>query len=369
MHLYYVTNARMPNEKAHGIQIAKMCEAFLEEGVAVTLVIPTRRTKNQVADFCNLRVAVPTVRLYTPDFFNWGQAGFFISSLWFFIRAQFFLREKEGLVYSVDMDSFSFAFLPLRTKACFVEIHSAKPVNIFSRYFFRHASGVIATNGEIAKTVSESFRVNEENLITEPNGVDINSRTTVSRTDARTRLGLPLNHQIVVYVGQFYEWKGLGIIAEAARGIPEVEFRIVGGSTEAYKRVTGITDIPNNVYCEGLKPPADIPLWLAAADVLLVLGTRASESSYRFTAPMKVFEYFLAKRSVVASKTPAIQSLVGEHEVFWYEPDHVEDLSSSIQEALVASDPSKIEGAYERAVAHSWNARAARIRAFMQNRI
>ena len=42
MKIYYVANARMPTEKAHGIQIAKMCEALIEAGAKVELIVPRR---------------------------------------------------------------------------------------------------------------------------------------------------------------------------------------------------------------------------------------------------------------------------------------------------------------------------------------
>ena len=40
MKLYYIANARMQTEMAHGVQIAKMCEAFAALGNEVTLVLP-----------------------------------------------------------------------------------------------------------------------------------------------------------------------------------------------------------------------------------------------------------------------------------------------------------------------------------------
>ncbi len=48
MRIYYVANARIPTEKAHGIQIMSMCEAFASLGHEVTLVVPKR--KNTLTD-------------------------------------------------------------------------------------------------------------------------------------------------------------------------------------------------------------------------------------------------------------------------------------------------------------------------------
>ena len=40
--LLYVTNARIPTEKAHGFQIIKTIEALQEQGTKVQLVVPYR---------------------------------------------------------------------------------------------------------------------------------------------------------------------------------------------------------------------------------------------------------------------------------------------------------------------------------------
>ena len=53
----YITNVRMPAEKAHGIQIAKMCEAFSDCGVDLELIVPRRRNviKEDPYDFYGIK--------------------------------------------------------------------------------------------------------------------------------------------------------------------------------------------------------------------------------------------------------------------------------------------------------------------------
>jgi hypothetical protein len=43
--IVYITNARLPTEKAHGVQIIKMNQAFSEAGHKVTLINPWRFQK------------------------------------------------------------------------------------------------------------------------------------------------------------------------------------------------------------------------------------------------------------------------------------------------------------------------------------
>ena len=116
MKLYYIVNARMPSEKAYGIQIAKMCEAFIEHGVELELCIPrTRRAHIPLQEFYGLRVPVPTRILAGLDWYGRGSIGFALSSMVFMASACFYLLRRKGSasLYTIDMDPYSFSPLAL----------------------------------------------------------------------------------------------------------------------------------------------------------------------------------------------------------------------------------------------------------------
>src|SRR3989344_2951300 len=45
MKLVYISNSRMPSEYAHGLQVMQMCEAFVQNGCDVELIVPKRVNK------------------------------------------------------------------------------------------------------------------------------------------------------------------------------------------------------------------------------------------------------------------------------------------------------------------------------------
>ena len=47
MKLKYLANIRFPTEKAHGIQIMSMCEAFAANGLAVELAVANRAVSDR----------------------------------------------------------------------------------------------------------------------------------------------------------------------------------------------------------------------------------------------------------------------------------------------------------------------------------
>jgi len=364
MKLYYIANFRMPTEKAHGIQVAKMCEALIEAGANVTLVVPNRKTVgSSMRKFYGLRVDVPLVRLFAFDWYASGRILYFVSSFSFMISSFLYLwrhkRELGAIAYTIDADNWSYAHMPLTGMPYFSEMHNTKPATLVNKIFFRGAGGVIAINALIAKELQKRFSRSRAAYLVEPNGVDISMfAATIPQKEARSRLGIPLEGPLALYTGRFFAWKGLEVLSEAARFSPEISWRLVGGTREEFKELVE-GDIPANLSFEGERPYAEIPLWLFAADALIVLGTARDQYSYYYTSPMKLFDYLAAGRPIVASNTPAVRQIVSSEEALLWEPDNARDLAEKVRQALNKNEQEpRIQAALQKAKQYSWDARA-----------
>ncbi len=222
MKYYYVANARMPNEKAHGIQIAKMCEAFIQEGVDLELVVPSRAVCDQsLMEYYGLRVDVPVTYLHVPHTYLWGKAGYIFASILFMLAYLAYLggkrvRGEQFMVYTIDMDSFSSAAIHLLGVPYVSEMHVGRPSHLASRFFFKHISRIIAITTGVKESLMRTFSLSESKFSIEPNGVDLDLFTPTLQKDARRILGLPEQEKIALYVGRFYAWKGLDTLMAAA---------------------------------------------------------------------------------------------------------------------------------------------------------
>lgn len=367
MKIYYVVNARLPNKKAYGIQVAKMCEAFVEAGANLELVIPrTRASETSLKDFYRLRASIPTKILPGLDWYAGGRVPFLLASVFFMKIAGLYLLWKRlsgerFIIYTVDMDTFSFTNLPLFGKT-FAEMHDTKSSNFLTRFFFRNVSGIIATNEEIKRSLRDTFNIPDEKFIVEPNGVDLKLFEQVpSREEARKQLGIAQDSKVALYIGRFFDWKGLGILIDSAKLSPSIKWFAVGGTEREFTSATNRIDIPANLHIAGECALEQVPIWSAAADALLILGTKENERSYRYTSPMKAYEYMAAGRAIVASRTPALESIFSEESAVWYEPDNAEDLARSAARACAKPSLEMVRGNLARARIHSWEARATRI--------
>lgn len=371
--LYYVANTRMPNERAHGIQIAKMCEAFVREGIPLTLIVPNRTGPKEALDtFYHLSVPVKLVRLPTLDWYRNGPKLYRLSSVSFMISYILYLWWKKlcgekFVLYTVDLDNYSSSGLSLVPAPLYSEMHGGKEYTPMQKVLFKGVDGIIATNPITAGELQKKFPWSHAKYIVEPNGVDIESFTPISKEEARTKLGLPSNERIVLYTGRLLDWKGLPILAEAAaKAESGVRWYIVGGTEEEYLRTTGLSTVPESMVFMGSQPHSLISTWLSAADVLVVLGTAKDTQSYNWTSPMKLFEYLLSKRPIVAAGTPAIKTIVTTAEVLLYEPDSVEDLAEQVHVALnLPPDDVRMERARTLGTTFSWEGRGERITRFI----
>jgi glycosyltransferase involved in cell wall biosynthesis len=343
--LIYLANARLPSPKAHAIQIAKMSEAFLEEGADLTLLIP-RRGGGSLKNFYGLRLEIPTRRLPVLPLYEMGKIGYYLATASFMIAALIYLwwlklKSQSIRLHLIDMDQLSIGLLPFLPFPVTLEIHDAKPKTFWFNWIFKNATSVLTINNLIKEKITARFGLLPERVLVFPNGIDpFLFNPLVSKRAAREKLGLPIEKKMVMYTGQFYGWKGLEIFPIAAAKVRNVLFYLVGGTEEEFAAVTGQgkRTMPANMRFLGKRPFTEIPFWLRAADAVVVLGTKRDEYSFYHTSPMKLFESMAAAAPIVAARTPAITAVVTEKEVFFYEPDDAASLAAVITQVIGNED-------------------------------
>ncbi len=355
-----------------------MCEAFLEAGVHLELVVPDRKTDVQsVKDFYGLRTDISLKRLGVLPLYAFGRFGFFLGSLSFAVRYFFYLgwkhwvRGEKFIIYTTDLDQFSFFLIPFLGMPYFVEMHDAKKWSWRFAILLRRAQSIVVINEIIKRELVSVFRIPEKKILVYPNGFDRNAfQEFESISIARERLDLPLDAKIVMYVGRSYGWKGLDTLLRCAELMPGVAFYFIGATSDELQKAAHVK-CPQNFTCLGGRKFQDIPHWLWAADVLVVSGTKRDDYSYYHTSPMKMFEYAAARRPILASRTPAIEQIFSDKEVFFHEPDSaiaMRDCVRSIFDPHNAEDVKKrCTAAYQKILLFAWDTRAERIIDFMKN--
>ena len=364
MKILYVANIRFPTEKAHGIAVAKMCESFVRAGVEVELIIPSRGKGKDPFEFYGLTERFKVTTVYAPGFIS-TYLGFILSSLIFGLTSYLYLRKKEGIIYSMDIDPISYVFLPFLKRSYFFDIHGPKRHTYPTDKMFKSISGVVTINENVKSELVNNFPNLEEKIMVFPNGTDV--KEDIGKEKARQRLNLPKDQKIAVYTGGFIGWKGIETIIESAKSLDDIHFYFVGISEIDFKERE--VELSGNIHALGRKSHTDAKLFQSASDVLIVTGTKHDKYSYHHTSPMKLFEYMSARRPIVASKTPAIELVVDESKVFFHEPDDIDSFEEAVRSAFEEDASKKIQNAFEYAKEISWDNRAKKVISFIKERI
>ena len=177
-----------------------------------------------------------------------------------------------------------------------------------------------------------------------------------------------------VYVGQLYEGRGMPLLVELARRLPEIDFHIVGGDAGAVRAVAETASGTGNLHLYGHRAHGGLAHYFAAADLLLapyqarvaVAGNRGDTS--RYMSPLKIFEYMAAGKAIVCSDLPVLREvLTPGKEAMLVPPDDAAAWEQAIRQ-LAASEALRQElGARARRELESrytWRKRAERVLAF-----
>jgi len=343
--LTYLANIRFPTEKAHGLQIAKMCEAFARAGASLTLQVARRKNPIQETPFEFYRVEPLFEVLSRPclDTLRWprflGPLTFPLLSLSFALACRV---PKEGWVYARDPYTLTVQALWKHPRLV-VELHDwpeSHPA-LYRWLFKRIAKFVVITHG-LKKKLLE-WQIPEEKIFVAPDGLDLlDFANPLSKTAAREKLHLPQDKKIAVYTGHLYSWKGGDTLAKAVAHLPpEWELVIVGGHEQDRARVAGHLSPADRsrVRFQGLRPHAEIPTYLWAAGALVIPNSATEAISREYTSPLKVFEYLAAGRPIVASRLPSLLEVLEENKhAFFATPDDPVSLAAAIDRVRTEPD-------------------------------
>ena len=372
MRLIYLANIRFPTEKAHGYQIAKMCEAFAELGLGVELVIPTRRNFLSSEDpffYYGLKRNFKLVRINCIDFFDLmgDLAGYWLQSLIFLFKLIFYKVDKEDIIYTRNPE---IAWLfGLRNNKVVYEAHTWPTSKIILYKYFLRRTRHIITITEGVKDLFQKNNFNQSKILNAPDGVDLKQfDISVNKQEAREKLNLPLNKKIIVYTGHLYGWKGADVLVEAATMFSKDILVYLIGGTHQEISVFKEKYTAANLNIVGFRPHSEIPIWLKTADVLVLPNKRGEKISEIYTSPLKLFEYMASGRPIIASDLPALREILNEKNALLIAPgdsraliDGINKLLNNEEFGLKLSDSAHLD-----VQKYSWIKRAEQILHFIR---
>lgn len=214
--------------------------------------------------------------------------------------------------------------------------------------------------------------VAEEKILVAHNGA--NPRLldgALGKEEARARLGLPASRPIALYAGRVNVEKGLDQILALAVFRPDISFVLVG--SEGQGPIEAEAAGRANVRIVPWQGPEALPLWLRAADVLLIPPSLAPLDRFKnCVLPLKLFSYLAAGRPILAPAAPDTAELLEDGRNALLVPPGAPEIAASALDRILGDraladrlGASALSSAREL----TWDRRAEKIHLFLEERL
>lgn len=354
----------MPTERAMGLAIAKMCEAFANLGKEVVLILPKRKNILQNKDIfeyykLNNNFKIKYITCLDLGFLIKTPFWFPILYISFIFNLKRFLKKEENFIlYTREAEVLY--FLDKKYKAV-LEIHHFNGLrNFFAKNVLSKIYKIIALTEGVKKDLQSKFQINAEKILVKGSGLDIKQfEDNFTKADAREKLNLQDEKlPIAMYIGVLEKWKGFDTFLKASILLNDkVRFLVIGGKNS---EILDLKKDYTDVVFLGSMPYLEINLNQKAADVLVVPNTAKDEVSAKYTSPLKVLAHMASGVPILVSDLPSTREILDESNATFFDADNPESLASKLIYILENLDLIKIksEKAQKEIVKYDWNLRA-----------
>lgn len=377
MRIAYCTNVRLPSERAHGHQIAQVCDALAAIGHSVEIFAPYRKnvvTQDYHAYYgADKRVLIHHLGSFDPI----GSPLPGVTKLWTLnallrrLLTQNIQKGQFDLMYTRSPALLP-ALLHIGTPVV-LELHQLPRLHRRTLVkCFNRCARVACLTSAMRETLIQ-WGVDEERVVAEGDAVDLKRfAKPPSREEARQSIGLKTDKLVVGYVGRLKTLgmeKGVGIMLDAFASLKDdgrFMGLIVGGPAddqaeyEAQAKRLGLGS--DQVMFTGEVDARTVPAMLAACDVLAMPFPDLPHYRHHMS-PLKMFEYMAADRPLVTSDLPTVRDVLSETNAVFCEPGSVESFAESLRWiADNREDAAKrSKAALELVKHHTWEERMRRV--------
>lgn len=386
MKILYIANIRFPTEKAHGGQIAKMCESFSIANAKVELAIPSRSNKKfeLISSYKYYRVksnfTIKKILSFDPVWLMKVPASIYIriQSLFFMLSLFFYLlfKKNRGEYIFYTRDEYLLSFLQLFSKKIVWEGH-ALPVRL-KKYKKRldKCLAITVLTKQMKNKIAE-VGISGDKILVSPDAVDLSIfDINISKQEARKQLGLPKDKFLLGYTGSLKTKdmdKGVADILKALKSLGEdLKFVAVGGNEREikyYEKLARENNVDSRVKFLERVTPERLAVYQKAFDILMMPFPKTEHFSY-YMSPLKMFEYMAAKRPILTTDLPTIREVLDETMAYLAEPNNPESIVRGVKYIMAKAESEEMsQAAYNEVKKYTWQKRAENILNFTKKSV
>ena len=366
----YLTYQSFPAETANSLQTISNIKYLVKNGVDVELIFPLREKSSNASvkkikehysikeDFhvTGVKHFLPFGRIKIFENFFFHISHF----LWSFFVVTFKIKKTDEKKFITRSDWILY-FLARKGCDILFECHQTSRVRTFIINKSKNFLNVkfIFLNEHL----QNYYNMNEDNSQVLHNGVDTKIfSSSVSKLDNK-REGL-------VFVGnlrRFNESRGIDFIIDAFKAskfLQDHKLSIIGGpDQEAEKLRVKIRELnlQESITVTGRLGRSEIGEVYANSNIGILVNSSSNQHSYRYTSPLKYFEYLYMELKVIGVDFPSHRALPRNSEINFFQENDVYSFETAVKQALEKKLPLGVDKEDL-----SLNTRAKKIISFLQ---
>lgn len=343
----YLSNLRIPSEMANSVQIMKMCESMSNLGTNVNLVKPKRASQldneyEDIFDYYDIEKKFEIINLRyfdinkyekkIPQYF-YRRINYINSWIWERYLINYYLRyHKNSFVFMRNTLHFAINLIKVNNIPTIIEFHSLPPLRHVQKYknLFKYSNSIypLALTRGLAEDLSSELGIDIDKILVVPGAVDISKfKPTHPILNNDNKLN-------ITYVGSLIKNRGVDLLLEAAKKLPDYCINIIGGvgdeliNAQNYLKENNI----NNVNLLGHKSHHEIYKFYSHSDILILPMSGKESHTQKYASPNKLFEYMASGKPIISANLPSVREILvdGENSIL-FEPDNVIDLIHKIK--------------------------------------
>jgi glycosyltransferase involved in cell wall biosynthesis len=256
---------------------------------------------------------------------------------WLYIKliTRELLKNKPDLIYSrhcMYLNAVATLGIPVIYEAHGVPRDKSQLIaqeQLFKRDNFKR---LVVISGELKKRYLEIFPwLIPEEIVVAHMGTDLPQ--PLQSTEKEERWIGRSGHFQVGYVGHLYPKKGMEIIIDLVKSMPDIDFHIIGGMKKDIKKWKKVCNF-NNIYYHGFVGQKELASYYQHFDAVVLPYVAGIYTN----SPNKLFEYMAMAKAIVASDLANFREILRNNEnALLVDPGNLEEWIEAINR--LAKDP------------------------------
>ena len=332
MQLIYLAPSVIPSRNANSIHVMKMLNAFKNNGLNVSLVVPFCKEKreNKIKDIFSFYGVSEFPLIYFPVPSIKG--GKYLYSL---LLALWLLFKKKDIIYSRDF--YPAMFSAILGMPVIMEFHglpkkaSGLKGWLINRFYKSKKLKKIVVISNALRNIFIEDGFDSKKIVVAHDGSDPLPGGIIE---------FPLKGDFKVgYVGHLYKGRGMKIIISLAEKFADIDFHLAGGKEEDIVYWRKKTKSLKNLHLHGFIPPSKTDSFRVNCDVLLapyekqVIISDGRTDTSKFMSPLKIFEYMASGTPTLVSDLEIIKEVLNSETAFLCDPSKQNDWEKALSEA------------------------------------